>query len=74
METKRILLEAYKERQQKAAAAGAIPSFYRKARHGFYIFGRINSMLSAKGFFSFGFRGWTNARDSKHLQGTVDLR
>ena len=31
METKRILLEAYKERQQKAAAAGAIPSFYKKA-------------------------------------------
>lgn len=31
METKKILLEAYKERQQKAAAAGAIPSFYRKA-------------------------------------------
>jgi len=30
METKKILLEAYKERQQKAVAAGAIPSFYRK--------------------------------------------
>lgn len=31
VETKKILLEAYKERQQKATAAGAIPSFYKKA-------------------------------------------
>eukprot|EP00252_Welwitschia_mirabilis_P017164 TRINITY_DN38080_c0_g1_i1.p1 TRINITY_DN38080_c0_g1~~TRINITY_DN38080_c0_g1_i1.p1 ORF type:complete len:482 (+),score=110.92 TRINITY_DN38080_c0_g1_i1:173-1618(+) len=30
LETKRILLELYKERQQKTSAAGTIPSFYRK--------------------------------------------
>lgn len=57
METKRILLEAYKERQQKAAAAGAIPSFYRKARHGFHILGLFNSMWPAMGFLPLGCRG-----------------
>ena len=41
METKRILLEAYKERQQKAAAAGAIPSFYKKACPPFEFFGPL---------------------------------
>ncbi|CAK9159743.1 unnamed protein product [Ilex paraguariensis] len=30
LETKRILLEIFKEKQQKSAQAGAIPSFYKK--------------------------------------------
>ncbi|OAE31055.1 hypothetical protein AXG93_4031s1050 [Marchantia polymorpha subsp. ruderalis] len=33
METKRILHEAFRERQQKSVEAGAIPSFYKKARN-----------------------------------------
>lgn len=31
LETKRILLDIFKEKQQKSAAAGTIPSFYKKA-------------------------------------------
>lgn len=31
LETKRILLEIFKERQQKNAEAGTIPNFYKKA-------------------------------------------
>jgi hypothetical protein len=30
LETKRILLEIFKERQRKSAEAGSIPSFYKK--------------------------------------------
>jgi serine/threonine-protein phosphatase 2A regulatory subunit B'' len=30
LETKRILLEAFKERQQKNAQAGVLPTFYKK--------------------------------------------
>lgn len=32
LETKRILLDIFKEKQQKSAEAGTIPSFYKKAR------------------------------------------
>ena len=31
LETKRILLEIFKEKQQKSQQAGTIPSFYKKA-------------------------------------------
>ncbi|KAM0962775.1 hypothetical protein EV2_022584 [Malus domestica] len=31
LETKRILLDIFKEKQQKSAEAGTIPSFYKKA-------------------------------------------
>jgi hypothetical protein len=31
METKKLLLEAYRARQQQTMAAGGIPSFYKKA-------------------------------------------
>ncbi|RWW61890.1 hypothetical protein BHE74_00031006, partial [Ensete ventricosum] len=31
LETKRILLEIFKERQQRNAQAGSVPSFYKKA-------------------------------------------
>lgn len=31
LETKRILLDIFKEKQQKSAEAGSIPSFYKKA-------------------------------------------
>lgn len=30
LETKRILLEAFKERQQKNAQSGTLPTFYKK--------------------------------------------
>jgi len=30
LETKRILLDIFKEKQQKSAEAGTIPSFYKK--------------------------------------------
>lgn len=30
LETKRILLDIFKEKQQKSAVAGTIPSFYKK--------------------------------------------
>lgn len=30
LETKRILFDIFKEKQQKSAEAGAIPSFYKK--------------------------------------------
>lgn len=30
LETKRILLDIFKEKQQKSAEAGSIPSFYKK--------------------------------------------
>lgn len=32
LETKRILLDIFKEKQQKSAEAGTIPSFYKKVR------------------------------------------
>lgn len=32
LETKRILLDIFKEKQQKSAEAATIPSFYKKAR------------------------------------------
>lgn len=32
LETKRILLEIFKERQRKSAEAGSIPSFYKKVK------------------------------------------
>lgn len=42
LETKRILLDIFKEKQKKSAEAGTIPSFYKKAReikhHRFIIF------------------------------------
>jgi serine/threonine-protein phosphatase 2A regulatory subunit B'' len=31
LETKRILLDIFKEKQKKSAEAGTIPSFYKKA-------------------------------------------
>ncbi|NP_001168513.1 uncharacterized protein LOC100382292 [Zea mays] len=34
LETKRILLEIFKERQRKSAEAGSIPSFYKKPEEG----------------------------------------
>lgn len=33
LETKRILLDIFKEKQQKTAEAGTIPSFYKKVSH-----------------------------------------
>lgn len=33
LETKRILLDIFKEKQQKSAEAGTIPSFYKKVSH-----------------------------------------
>jgi len=41
LETKRILLDIFKEKQKKSSEAGTIPSFYKKAReikHRFIIF------------------------------------
>lgn len=36
LETKRILLEIFKEKQQKSTEAGKIPSFYKKASFVFF--------------------------------------
>lgn len=38
LETKRILLEIFKDKQQKSQEAGTIPSFYKKAcsLHGYF--------------------------------------
>lgn len=39
LETKRILLDIFKEKQQKSVEAGTIPSFYKKACDKFFFLG-----------------------------------
>jgi hypothetical protein len=45
LETKRILLEIFKERQRKSAEAGSIPSFYKKVIHLVYFLGYMSFLF-----------------------------
>jgi hypothetical protein len=45
LETKRILLEIFKERQRKSAEAGSIPSFYKKVINLVYFLGYMSFLF-----------------------------